>query len=876
MLAEYTPALVTSESDVEQKLIVPLLTLPHPLGLGYELSDFRTKPSLRALVIGKGSSKKSYIPDYAIVLSGLPVAIIEAKRPGEDLPEALREARLYATELNAMYPAGNNPCERVVATDGLQIVAQRWDGGDVITVTAQNLAAVDPAFAALLQFVGKSSTAAAVEKYLTQTRKKAEFVTPVQLMGGSAVAEQTVGENSFGANVTVEYRYLFDPRDADDRAKLVKNAYVTSRQRKSHVSPIDRIIRAAIPAHVQNARGIVDTAHPTALVKELTLQRAGELCLLIGSAGSGKSTFTDFVRVKGISKELASRTDWIHVDLNPAPLTRERIYDWLITQIDQQLRVAHPKHDFDTLDFKRKIYATELSRAEKGRAELFPPGSPQHTQIISDELARLEANRQETLRSTVNHLYRLPGRLLVVVLDNCDKRTLADQLLMFDVARWLKENVYCVVFLPLRDTTYDNYRNQPPLDTVVKDLVFRIDPPTLDKVIQARLDYAMREMRSQQSPFYFTMNNGYRIACSRDDVGHYLSALVSSVFQNRRLKSMISGLAGRNIRKGIEILLDICKSGHIPEEEILKARSVKGHGFPSHLVMQILMKGKRKYYADESAHIKNVFHSNAKDALPDPFVRLATLRWLYGKRNELGPNRTKGFHKLGALLTDLNSHGFAERNILDAVHDLIEGGCISSESSSANPDREDLVSLASGGDIHLSLMEDAQYFATIAEAVLFRENQVANSIKELMLGNGQFRAGSRECNLEISESLIEYLSRYYSAFHVHPAHVLDDSQRDDYIRMEAMRKTIAQQIDNSRPLAAMRRLRGKYPKDSEVDAVVGALVANGAIVTFGDGEGFLRAGPLNRSASTLQVGAVVRVRIGEWSTQHSRFEVKAC
>lgn len=44
----------------------------------------------------------------------------------------------------------------------------------------------------------------------------------------------------------------------------------------------------------------------------------------------------------------------------------------------------------------------------------------------------------------------------------------------------------------MRDNTYDLYRDEPPLDTVIKDLVFRIDPPDLLKVIQARLDYLVR------------------------------------------------------------------------------------------------------------------------------------------------------------------------------------------------------------------------------------------------------------------------------------------------------------------------------------------------------------------------------------------------
>src|SRR5688572_11886190 len=98
-----------TESDVEQKLVLPLLTTSSPLGLGYAISELRTKLSIRRFQIDKGKAQKLYYPDYLVLLEGLPVLIVEVKTPGEDVVEALREARLYANELNALYPPSINP-----------------------------------------------------------------------------------------------------------------------------------------------------------------------------------------------------------------------------------------------------------------------------------------------------------------------------------------------------------------------------------------------------------------------------------------------------------------------------------------------------------------------------------------------------------------------------------------------------------------------------------------------------------------------------------------------------------------------------------------------------------------------------------------------
>ena len=47
------------------------------------------------------------------------------------------------------------------------------------------------------------------------------------------------------------------------------------------------------------------------------------------------------------------------------------------------------------------------------------------------------------------------GRLLVVVLDNCDKRNRDEQLRMFQLAQWAQSQFKCLVVLPLRDVTFD-------------------------------------------------------------------------------------------------------------------------------------------------------------------------------------------------------------------------------------------------------------------------------------------------------------------------------------------------------------------------------------------------------------------------------------
>jgi hypothetical protein len=121
---------LVTESDVEQKLLWPLLTTGVPNGAGLLAADILTKLSIRRLEVGKGTSKKLYYPDYMVVLAGLPVLVVEAKAPGESVEQGLSEARLYGTELNALFPSGINPCTRVVACNGHELQSAHVDTAD--------------------------------------------------------------------------------------------------------------------------------------------------------------------------------------------------------------------------------------------------------------------------------------------------------------------------------------------------------------------------------------------------------------------------------------------------------------------------------------------------------------------------------------------------------------------------------------------------------------------------------------------------------------------------------------------------------------------------------------------------------------------------
>lgn len=874
--------IIFNESDVEQKLIYKLLSNNIPSGLGYSDEDILTKPDIRALTIDKGNSRKRYHPDYAIISNGLPSLIIEAKSPSEDLGKAAHEARLYATEFNSQFPSKLNPCNWYIVSNGEETKLFEWDSNKpVLEISHSEINSLSPKLEELVSIVSKPAIAEYTKKLKSKISGNPTFVKPVHLLGGKSLIKQSVGENAFGANVSLEYKYLFNPDTMEEREAVVKNAYIASKRRESHISPIDKLIRAAIPRSEVDANVIENSTKPQIIIDKLSdnSRMANQICLLIGGVGTGKSTFTDYLRTIGLPETIKNSTEWLNINLNKAPLDKNKIYNWTLDQIISSIRACNKTTDFNDIKTLERLYSVELDQLKRGRASLLKNNTNKYNEVLYEELCRLQADTEITLSAYIRLLYQKTGKLPVIVLDNCDKRNRDDQLLMFEVATWLKDSFYCMIFLPIRDTTYEQYCNEPPLDTVIKDLVFRVDPPLLEKVIYSRLKYAIRNIEHETNDFHYHLSNGMKVECKRSEIITYMNCIVSSLFQDQYFRRIIIGLAGRNIRKGLEIFLDFCKSGHISEEMIFKIRQSNGDfTIPPHLVAKIILKGNRQYYSEANSHIKNMFHSEDNDDFNDPFVRIAILKWLQQKFRVFGPNQIKGFHQIGSLIKDIQKLGHSSDAAYREMQALAQAGCIITESQTDEINANDLVSITPSGFVHLGLMKNINYLSIVSEDIWFRENQIAVKIKDNITGSGIFQKDSKQSALSNSHILIEYMKSYYDNFFIDGSRI-SESEEDDFYRIKELLDFVESKGRQDVHFNQINFLQKMYPIGMQVMACVVSIQDYGFIVEFDtEGSGLIHksniTGNYQDALEIIEEGTWVIAQILEYSSKHGRFKLK--
>ena len=727
-----------NESDVEQKFIMPMLLKEHPYGLSIPSKNIKTKKSIPSSRIGKGSDKKHYIPDYIVTSKAYPVFVIEAKSPNEELNEGWREARLYAHELNAKYNE-INPVKFVMATNGKVI----WYGTPN-TETPKGVIEINnylynSDFHEMIKFISfnqiETHTQALINKLKPRT-----FTQARKIVGGNSIQNEEIPKNQFGLTISDSFGKIFNPESIDDRRYIVENGYISSKLNKRSMEDIDKVVKAAQLPSTQDGMELVNLSEPNEFKEQIgkNIHKTlfpNKVMLVIGGVGSGKTTFIDHLQFVSIPKNKVINDNlvWLRLNLNNAPLSKDLVYNWIINQFIESIKSNHPHIDFDELATKMKIFSVEVNKFKKGEGELLKEDTTSYNKELYNIIKECSSDINKLFTAYYRYFVTEKQKSLIIVFDNCDKRLRDEQLFMFDVSQWVKDTFKALVLLPLRDETYDNHKNTPPLDTVIKDNIFRIYSPSFKDILISRIQLSIGKMKHTEKIYSYDISNGMHINYPADDQAHYLICILRSIMnEENNIRRLITGLSGSNIRKALEIFMDFCCSGHLSEDIILSMKTNPNYKLPYYIASRVLLRLNRRFYDSERSYIKNVFDAKDPEA-PFYFSRLLILRFLNNamKASETPSiTKMKGYISISDTLDFLNNFGLSRNIALSEIEYLIKSNCILTEDFRENDiDENMLIKLAPAGFVHLYLLSDISYLAAVAEDLHFTDEKVVNNIK---------------------------------------------------------------------------------------------------------------------------------------------------
>ncbi|WP_219013373.1 type I restriction endonuclease [Shewanella algae] len=724
---------LSNESDVEQKFIYPLLTCTKPEGLGIPSRNIHTKQNIKRLDIGKGAETKLYFPDYVCICLGLPALVIEAKSPGTPLTEGYREARLYSQEINAIWGSGISPVKYVIATNGEEIWFGYSDESEPkYKFDLSGATLYSEAIGTLLEFMSWDK----ISSYITEVQlslKPSGLYKPRKLVGGKSISEQEVPLNKFGVTLVSSIKHIFNPETEEEREFIVKNAYVSSKRRERYIDPIDRVVKLSRPPSISKAQTLDNSEEPSELIDRISngTNVEHQVLLLIGGVGSGKTTFIDYLKFVALQKYEVS-TGWCRINMNNAPVNREEIYNWVRSKIIDEVKNSFKGVDFDDFENAKLLFSSEYNQFKKRFSTLLNEDSFEFKTKLAEKLDEWFSDQAILTKAFLRYSCGERGKLSIIVLDNCDKKNKDEQLLMFEVAQWIRDEFKSLVILPLRDETFDNHRDQPPLDTVLKDMVFRIEPPLFQQVLMRRIKLALSKISNGgENKLKFPLQNGFYVEYPRNDQAFYLTSIIKSLFDyDRFARRMIVGLAGRNMRRALEIFLEFCSSGYISEDQIFKIRQSEGKvNLPFHQVATVLIRMNKRFYNSDSSYIKSLFSSTEDDIVPAYLSRLLILSYLRENFKKKGVANIPGYFRKSNIKNDIVKFGITSEIIDKDLNSLLKAKCIITENLGENTvEEDDLVKIAPAGFVHLDLLENITYLSAVSEDTFFNDRNQAERI----------------------------------------------------------------------------------------------------------------------------------------------------
>lgn len=744
MPSESMPDDVINESDVEQKIVLPLLT--RETGLGIPLRSIKTKILIRPYDIGKGRNRRlGYVPDYLIWAQSLPVMVVEVKPPRIPVMTAYEEAQQYAHALNSHYPTGINPVEFVIGTNGTEICVGNWDGAPRLRIEMSRLAqssAHGPEAVELYNLCGwrKLEEHAAL---VTKKMVRPAFFRPYNFAGGEAILRQPVPINSFALELVDVLKRYFSSEARVDNDEILTKGYVSTEETTKYDGLLETFLRDSLrerPTQFGLNLNPTDKGETNLSTRLDSFTHAhdpdGHLQLIIGSVGAGKSIFARRYQRHLLPASLRARSKWAFIDFNSWSGNADNSERWVceqfLTSFEQQ-NPDFPLYDHETIE---AVFSPLIVRRERTAYARLKTAAPTEYEIEkSRDLRMWMDDRPKFVENLCRYFIADRGDVVVAVFDNVDRLGRDEQIKIFSIAQWFKSLTQAFCLLQLRDETYELYKNDKPLDTYRTAVRFYIRPPRFVDVIKKRVRLAHDHIQSTlPKELSYRTERGQRITYNSADLAEFLTTLYQAIFHNERNSArIVESLAARDTRKSLETFTRIVTSGHLSELRLTSLTKGAG-GMPLREadLIRILMRTDYRLFSDSSGPISNIFFTENNWSRPSLLLALEVLAFLIEHRRKVGEIGLQGYFTVTHIQDDMEALGFARPDVTLCIEHLLARGLIVADEMKVKNIHDQLsVKIHASGWMHQRILcERVEYLYGILTVVPFRSKQRCEDIAQ--------------------------------------------------------------------------------------------------------------------------------------------------
>ncbi|MGI3017748.1 P-loop NTPase fold protein [Shewanella algae] len=445
---------------------------------------------------------------------------------------------------------------------------------------------------------------------------------------------------------------------------LLEKCYVKNADRTKFDSRIQMHLQKREPLFSSQPKRPMRKRESSTLVDSInsaTKNKRPLAILILGTVGTGKTTFLQYTRRVASSKYFEPQPDapyphWIDVDFrnfskNEAPI--DFIYSRLFEYVSQ---------DGFFKDYNRSIelaYKDEIDALKSGPLFLLSKNESVFNEKVTEVILEDYNKKNPYVDKQIKHAAtKAPIFLVIDNVDQFEDDEIQSEIFADAIALSSRLNINLI--MAMRESTYVNHRGSPTFDAFDFDPL-HIEPPEIPSVLSRRFFLTGQLLSGKKGSFVALNGATFNV----EDLSIFIDIVKGSVL-GTEIGERIDVLANHDVRLALRMTREFLARGYTdPAKALQTHKSNKRYTLPKQEAFRSILLGNQSVYSEEYSVIGNPFDSRIGRSNGE-LLRLFVLAALV---KQGGTNSSS--HLDGPEIRDnIKTIGFSESDTLDVLGDL--------------------------------------------------------------------------------------------------------------------------------------------------------------------------------------------------------------
>jgi GTPase SAR1 family protein len=528
----------------------------------------------------------------------------------------------------------------------------------------------------------------------------------------------------------------------------------------------------------------------TRLIKNVTEARRHEFVVIVGTKGSGKSTFISRFFHTVIPKAIAKELVVIKLDLKGSTGDGSTLVGWLDDNLLAESERSIFTDGVPTYDQLRGIFFDSYTRLKSGTWAKKYEQDPDRFRMDFGEWMEDQRQRRphDYIEGMLRFVVKSQQKVPVIIFDNADHFDIDFQQSVYQYARSIYEKTICLIVLPITDRTSWQLSKHGAIQSFDHQSFF-LPTPSTDEVIRKRIEFLEERIANEaQRPEdrYFLRQGIY---LSITDIANFTRTLQRVFLQTSLISADIGDLANHDVRRALHLTRNFATSPHLKIEDLISAY-VAGTAVqvPRFRAVRALVRGQHDIYpVGQNDFVQNLFALHT-DIGTTPLLGVRILQLLAdAPTNE----RNEALLRVDQITEYFASAGVDSQAVAAWLDAMIKTGlCLSYDPTVQAIESTLDVEVSPAGRLHLRwALDNSEYISAMSEVTPLRSETTYELLREADRNRNGWRSKT--------VPFLQYLLAEDASYCTLPTHESYEGQARILRRVEGFMTLLARELSDT-------------------------------------------------------------------------------